>query len=287
MGLCYFAHTVNRATRLAMTTDLSLYRKEIQVAGTAPVRLSVIDIGPLQAPSKGTVVCLHGCGGHAEQWTNQINHLAKDHRVIAPDLRGHGKSEVPDSAYSLEEFLWDFTQLVHQLKVEEPFTLMAHSFGGPLGVTFTQGRLEAIDKLVLVASSPDMRLETWIEMILKSPISLSVLERLRPILLPKTFAPLFVIQRVTAGSLFRWRGWDLLPLIKKPTLIVGGQFDHIVRTKSLERMHKLIPNSRLEIIRYTRHLPHLERPAAVNRVIDGFLGQRKNWRDAPTEGMAG
>jgi pimeloyl-ACP methyl ester carboxylesterase len=187
----------------------------------------------------------------------------------------------------LEEFLWDFTQLVHQLKVEEPFTLMAHSFGGPLAITFTQGRLEAIDKLVLVASSPDMRLETWIEMILKSPISLSVLERLRPILLPKTFAPLFVIQKVTAGSLFRWRGWDLLPLIKKPTLIVGGQFDHIVRTKSLEKMHKLIPNSRLEIIRYTRHLPHLERPAAVNRVIDGFLGQRRNWRDAPTEGMAG
>lgn len=259
--------------------DLTPYRKEIRVSGTAPVRLSVIDVGPLSGPSKGTVVCLHGCAGSADQWVHQISHLAQGYRVIAPELRGHGRSEVPNSAYSLEEFLWDLTQVLSQLKVAEPFTIIAHSFGGPLALTFAQSRSESVSRLVLLASAPDMRLGAWIEAVLKLPISLAVLERFRAVILPKTFAPLFVIQRVTAGTLFRWRGWELLPQIKTPTLIIGGQFDHIVSPASLERMHQLIVNSRLEVVRYTRHLPHLERPQAVNRLIDRFLNGPRLWRE--------
>lgn len=261
--------------------DLSPYRREIQVAGTAPVRLSVVDVGPLAGPGKGTVVCIHGCAGHLEQWAPQIAHLAQEYRVVAPDLRGHGRSEVVASSYSLEEFLWDITQVLTQLQVAEPFILMAHSFGGPIAITFAATQPRRISRLVLVATGPRMRLNPLHEFIVRLPIPLGVLEGLRPVVMPKSYAPVAVIQRVLAGTLFRWDGGAVLPQVRTPTLIIAGQWDFIAPVSQAEETHRLLPDSRLEVVRYTRHLPHLERPEAVNRLIDRFLSGPRSWRDAP------
>lgn len=262
-------------------------RTSISVAGARPVRLSVIDVGPTDAaaPARGTIVCLHGAGGRAEQWGEQIAYFSRNHRVIAPDLRGHGRSEQPRSSYSLEEFLWDFTQLLDQMQVVAPFFLLAHSFGGPIALTFAAAQPQRLLKLVLVATAPEMHLNPFYEALLRLPLPLGLLERLRPALMPACFAPLFVLQRVLAGTLFPWRGWGLLPHIRTPTLIVGGQFDFIVPAAVLERTRAALPDARFELIRYARHLPQLERPAAVNRAIEAFIDRRRSWRgeheDAP------
>lgn len=258
-------------------------RTTITVAGTQPVRLSVIDIGPAEPPARGTIVCVHGAGGHAEQWKYQIAHFSRSYRVVAPDLRGHGQSEKPRSAYSLEEFLWDFTQMLELLKVAEPFTLMAHSFGGPIALTFAAAQPEHVGKLVLIATAPEMHLNPLYEALLKLPLPTRTLERLRPILMPQLHAPLFVLQRVLAGTLFPWRGWDLLPAVGIPTLIIGGQFDFIVPASVLQRMRADLPDARFEMVRYARHLPQLERPKAVNRDIEGFIERRRSWRGEQEE----
>lgn len=262
-----------------MAIDLTPYRKTIQVAGTAPVHLSVVDIGPLNPPGKGTVVCIHGCAGHLEQWAPQIAHLAADYRVIAPDLRGHGQSQVVGSAYSLEEFLWDITQVLTQLKVAEPFIMMSHSFGGPIAITFAATQAERVSRLVLIATGPQMRLNPLHEFIVKLPLPLGFLEGLRPVVMPKSYAPVSVIQRVLAGTLFRWDGRQILPQVQTPTLIIAGQWDFIAPVSQAEESNRLMPNARLEVVKYTRHLPHLERPDAVNRLIDRFLSGPKSWRE--------
>jgi pimeloyl-ACP methyl ester carboxylesterase len=84
---------------------------------------------------------------------------------------------------------------------------------------------------------------------------------------------------VLSGTLFPWRGWSLLPSIAAPTLILGGQFDFIVLPPTLTRMQSLMPNARFELIRYTGHLPQLERPESVNRHVEAFLEERRrSWR---------
>lgn len=261
-------------------------RTTITVAGTQPVKLSVIDTGPAQSPVQGTLVCIHGAGGQAEQWKFQIEHFSRRYRVIAPDLRGHGQSEHPRSAYSLEEFLWDFTQMLDALKVQEPFTLMAHSFGGPIALTFAAAQPHRINKLVLIATAPEMHLNWLYELLLRLPLPLRTLERLKPFLMPQIHAPLFVLQRVLAGTLFPWRGWDLLPTVRTPALIIGGQFDFIVPAAVLQRMRAGLPDARFELVRYARHLPQLERSAAVNRAIEGFIERRRSWRGEDEEAGA-
>lgn len=258
-------------------------RTTITVTGNAPVRLSVIDVGPTTTPPRGTVICVHGAGGHAEQWRYQIAHLSRHYRVIAPDLRGHGESEKPRTSYSLEEFLWDFTQLLTQLNVAEPFILLAHSFGGPIALTFAASHPAQLQKLVLIATAPEMHLNPLIETILKLPIPIEWLERLRPVFAPRMYAPLYVLRRVLAGTLFPWRGWELLPAVQTPTLLIGGQFDFIVPPPVLQRMHSGLSNARFELVRYARHLPHLERPNSVNRHIDGFIERRRSWRGEEEE----
>ncbi len=253
-------------------------RTTITIAGSALVRLSVIDTGPPALSGRGTIVCIHGAGGQAEQWKNQISAFSPHYRVIAPDLRGHGLSEHPHSTYSLEEFLGDFTQMLGQLAVEEPFILMAHSFGGPIALTFSAAQPQRISKLVLIATAPEMHLNPFYETLLKLPLPLHMLERLRPLLLSQLHAPLFVLKRVLAGTLFPWRGWHLLPDVRVPTLIIGGQFDFIVPVAMLLRMQSFMPSASFELVRYARHLPQLERPSAVNRDIEGFIERRRSWR---------
>jgi pimeloyl-ACP methyl ester carboxylesterase len=259
--------------------DLTPYRKEIPVAGTAPVKLSVVDVGPLEPPGRGTVVLIHGCAGNGEQWIKQIEHLAPQYRVIAPDLRGHGASQVPQSAYSLEEFCWDTTQVLTQLQVTEPFVLMAHSFGGPIAITFAATQPQRISRLVLIATGPEMHINPLHEWIVKLPIPLGMLESLRPVVMPASYAPVHVIQRILAGTLFRWDGYAVLPQVTTPTLIIAGQWDFIATVAQAETAQQLMPNARLEVVKYTRHLPHLERPDAVNRLIDRFLTGPRSWRE--------
>lgn len=251
-------------------------RTTVTVAGSAPVRLHVVERAP--AHPRGTMVFIHGAGGSAEQWAPQFEHFGRSYRVIAFDLRGHGQSETPRSAYTLEEFLWDFTQVLDRMHVAEPFVLAAHSFGGPIALTFTAAQPHRVARLALLATAPEMHLHPLYEMLIKLPIPLSTLERLRPIIAPKLHAPLFVIKRVLTSTLFPWRGWDLLPQITPPTLIIGGQFDFIVPPPLLQRMQRLIAGSRLDIIRYARHLPQLERPKAVNRALESFVDVRRSWR---------
>lgn len=255
-------------------------RTTVTIPGAPPVRLSVIDIGPTDtsAPARGTIVCVHGAGGQAEQWKFQIAHFSRHYRVIAADLRGHGQSDQPDAAYALAEFLWDFAQTLEQLHVAAPFVLMAHSFGGPIALTYAAAQPQQISKLVLVATAPEIHLNYFYELIIKLPLPLRMLERMRPALMPNLFAPLFVLGRVLNGTLFPWRGWGLLPGIQTPTLIIGGQFDFLVPPSVLQRTRAELPNARFELIRYARHLPQLERPDAVNRHIEGFIERRRSWR---------
>lgn len=252
-------------------------RTTVNVAGNRPVRLSVVDQTP--AHPRGTIVLLHGAGGDVTQWKHQIAHFGREYRIIAPDLRGHGHSEAPRSNYSLEEFLWDFAQVLERLQVEEPFVLIAHSFGGPIALTFASAQPRRVSRLVLIATAPEMHLSPYYEFLLKLPLPLAQLERLRPVLFPKLHAPLFVLQRVLAGTLFPWRGWDLLPSVTVPSLIVGGQFDFIVPVSALHRMCDQMPAAHFELVRYTGHLPQLERPDRVNRYVEAFLNERRrSWR---------
>ncbi|WP_410512352.1 alpha/beta hydrolase [Paenibacillus sp. BR2-3] len=83
------------------------------------------------------IVLLHGFCGSAEYWEKVIPLLSGSYRVIAPDLRGHGASDAPKGAYTIEQMADDVLSLLDALELSE-VTLLGHSLGGYITLSFAQ-----------------------------------------------------------------------------------------------------------------------------------------------------
>jgi 3-oxoadipate enol-lactonase len=114
------------------------------------VGLEVVDRGTGPA-----LVLVHGHGGAKEDFFDQIEDLARDHRIVTFDLRGHGESDGPEdeSAYSLDRFAADITNVVDALGIPT-FRLLGHSMGGMIVRRFVLVSPERVDALVLMNTSP-------------------------------------------------------------------------------------------------------------------------------------
>jgi long-chain acyl-CoA synthetase len=258
-------------------SEFETHRVRVQVQEKPPVHLSVIDAGPRDA---GTVLFfVQGAGGHALQWVNQLRHFSRRYHCIAPDLRGHGFSDQPRSGYTVERLTDDLVAVLDDLGVKKPVVLLAHSAGGLLAINFAARYPERLTKLALVNTAAQLPLSRLMRLGLRIPSVVMVL--IRPFLQRRGRfnAPPQVFKRMVENCVGEWQGWDLLPNITTPTLMVAGQLDWYVRPALSRRTAYEMPRARLEIVRAAGHQSPLERPAAVNRALERFLETGlRSWR---------
>ncbi len=260
-------------------------RTRIQVQARPAVYLSVIDAGPRQASP--VLFFVQGAGGHALQWVNQLRHFSPRYRCVAPDLRGHGQSDKPRDGYTVDRVTDDLVALLDGLEIQEPVVLLAHSAGGLLGINFAARYPERLTKLVLVNTAAQLPLSRAMRLGLRIPSVLMVL--IRPFLQRRGRfnAPPHIFKKFVENSVGSWHGWDLLPDITTPTLVIAGQRDWYVRPAMSRRTAYAMPRARLEMIRAAGHQAPLERPAAVNRALERFLQSGlRSWRSGVDDARA-
>ena len=101
----------------------------------------------------GTPVVLHhGLGVDLEAWRAQIDHLRRSHRVLAFDMRGHGRSP-PAPEYTIEAVVADLAEVTAGLP---PFWLVGHSFAGVVLTEFAGSHPERLRGLVYVDALGDV-----------------------------------------------------------------------------------------------------------------------------------
>ncbi|GAB2961352.1 alpha/beta hydrolase [Streptomyces pseudoechinosporeus] len=83
-------------------------------------------LGPDDAPA---LLLVHGWGGDGREWSPHAEALADRFRVLVPDLRGHGRSEVPAKGNTPAEMADDLAELIDALATG-PVTAVGHSMGG-------------------------------------------------------------------------------------------------------------------------------------------------------------
>lgn len=108
-------------------------------------------------PTGQPLVLLHGGSGRWQSFEDLIPELATQWHVIAPDLRGHGKSGRTPGRYRLRDYVDDVAALVRHL--ERPVRLFGHSLGGAVALLVaaqSQQRMQA----VAVGDAP-LNKETW------------------------------------------------------------------------------------------------------------------------------
>lgn len=267
---------------------------------TTQVELEDARICCLRQGCGPTVTLLHGIPLSLLTWRNNIAPLARDHAVIAFDLKGFGRSQKPPGDYSPQGHARVLGQLLDALGIRST-SLVASSYGCAPAIRFALANPERVDRLVLINSVGYPGGRHSLERLLRiggvaAMLRIALrhdrfgralfLSRLRrsyanPGALPKEVAEacfeLFLrdgAQERFLRTLIEFDEAALasdLPCVKQPALIVWGGRDRVLPVANARRIAQEIPGAQLHILPEAGHLPHEEAPDEVNRLIVDFL----------------
>ncbi len=117
---------------------------------------------PVRGDNGQTLVIIHGAGEHGGRYLHFVEHAVDEGwRVIAGDLRGHGRSGgVPTHLDNFEQYLEDLDLIWRHFGLEPQTTaVFAHSMGGLVAVRFAQTRRNRMSALALSAPLLGLRVQ--------------------------------------------------------------------------------------------------------------------------------
>jgi pimeloyl-ACP methyl ester carboxylesterase len=95
------------------------------------------------------VVLAHSLAGNIAHWAAQLEHLRKTRRAVALDFRGHGQSDTPNNGdYAIESLAGDMAAVVDRVRLER-FSLIGHSLGVGVAVTYAGANPDRVARLLL------------------------------------------------------------------------------------------------------------------------------------------
>lgn len=241
------------------------------------------------------MVILHGLFGTLDNWQTLAKRWAEQHRVIAVDLRNHGRSpHTPEHSYAAMSE--DVQELFLQLQLDAP-TLLGHSMGGKVAMQFALTYPELLARLVVLDIAPgfsDMRHQDGILEGLHA-VELAALES-------RQQADEMMAQHIRQPSVrqfllknlyrredhsFDWRlnlpaltenmaaiGAAInapQPFLKPALFVRGGKSDYITTEDKLHTIPALFPNSQVETIPDVGHWLHAEAPDKVFDFVNAFM----------------
>ena len=116
------------------------------------LRLHYLDWGGSEKPP---LIMLHGIARHAHTFDHLAADLARDYRVIAVDMRGHGDSAwSPEGAYLVEDYVKDIEGLVEQLQLRR-LTLLGNSTGGRVVQVLAGLRPDLVERVIVEDVGPE------------------------------------------------------------------------------------------------------------------------------------
>src|SRR5262245_14889785 len=97
------------------------------------------------------VVMLHGFPDYWYTWRDQMPVLAKQHQVVAVDLRGYNKSSQPEGVanYAVDKLVGDVSAVIKHFKRDKAI-IVGHDWGGFIAWSFAMAQPERIDRLIVL-----------------------------------------------------------------------------------------------------------------------------------------
>ncbi|MCB9418649.1 MAG: alpha/beta fold hydrolase [Ardenticatenaceae bacterium] len=239
------------------------------------------------------LLLVHGFPLDSAMWEFQLQDLADVARVIAPDLRGHGRSDSVPGPYSMKLFSDDIAGLLDYLNVSEPVVVCGLSMGGYIALDFYRRYPERVAGLILTATRAGADSEEGKAGRDKSIAAVEA-EGTEPVIagmLPKLMAPdsyeddelVDFVKEIMEGTsvegmigalqAIRDRP-DSTPTLGKiavPTLIIHGENDQIIPIAEAEAMYRAIEEAEMVVVENAGHLPNLEQPDIFNDAVVDFL----------------
>jgi pimeloyl-[acyl-carrier protein] methyl ester esterase len=243
------------------------------------------------------LVMLHGWGMSSNIFSNFMHFLTEEYRMLAPDLRGHGRSD-PGTGYSLENLAGDVEEWLDAMHITE-FYLLGWSLGGMVALELVEHLKNRPAKLILLSTTPCfVRQQTWTAGQPRAQVKIlarqfrrdshaaldsffisqfdgdgfdgeqmfSLRRELLDIsLLPGKDAGLGGLDTLMHADLRHRLGSDI------PTLVMHGDRDAIIPAAAGKYLSTHLPDAQWLELEHTGHAPFISHPQRCADAIRSFL----------------
>ncbi|MFX1294064.1 MAG: alpha/beta fold hydrolase [Promethearchaeota archaeon] len=246
------------------------------------------------------LVFLYGFLMNSWVFETQMEYFSKNYHAITIDYLGHGKSNKPESeAYELQDLAQYVEEALSQILRDEKVILVGHSMGGMIALIYatTPNLAKRLKGLVLMSTAPKLRnpgLDQYVEDLNAGKISFKDENATRNILVNlcfhrkykkehpdviETFVQsalnneVYVALRTMNSIVKKYNVENKLKDINCPTLILAGNKDGFIPPIESEKMHSVIPNSKLIIFApRISHMIQFEAQDDYHKAIEDFIG---------------
>lgn len=291
LGLLFLTGCLTHAAYFAITPyNEDQWRNEYAKKDftlSSGIHLKYHDVGPKEGK---TLVLIHGMGDSSRAWYLIGPELLKTYRLIAPDLPGHGLSEVPACCYKIENYEKDIAELLDSLKIDKA-VFVGHSMGAFIAQRFAADYPARVEKLILISSSDSAAgnkeldyvagaaqtsrgtqnskfTDHWwtITTVMPVPESLASKAKNERENIPKD------VWNADVKIMMDQNQKPDLAKINVPTLILWGEKDKIFSKADQDRLHSEIAHSEFKEYAGAGHTVQWEMPAEVTADIKAFVG---------------
>jgi pimeloyl-ACP methyl ester carboxylesterase len=268
--------------------------RELITVTTTRINVGDVELYTLDEGRGPVVMLVHGFPLDHTMWRGQVAGLSDAFRLIVPDLRGFGKSDVTAGTVTMAQMAADLAALLDALGIDRPISLVGLSMGGYVAFEFWSQFPHRLDRLVLcdTRAVADTKEIARGRLLMAQNVAFEGTKKVADTMLPKLFAAVTfdeqpelveatrsVIENTDpAGISAAQRGMaqraemsDRLQEISVPTLVVCGQLDAISSPTEMRRIAQAMPCARYVEVERAGHMAPLERPDVTNRAIGRFL----------------
>jgi pimeloyl-ACP methyl ester carboxylesterase len=228
-----------------------------------------------------TILMVHGAGGRAQIWQNQIPELGKKFHAVAIDLPGHGIT--PDAGItSISGYAKWIVNLVDSI-FHGGVILMGHSMGGAIIMNTSIIKPDHIRALILVSTGLKLKVAPQFLEGLKSNSASTVDAIIKYAYHPET-SPSVILEgarwmkdtpeEILYNDFNACNEFDMSEDAKGidlPTLIICGEQDMLTPPKLSNKIKDTINNSTLKLVPSSGHMVMIEKPVEFNRIVLEYI----------------
>jgi pimeloyl-ACP methyl ester carboxylesterase len=241
------------------------------------------------------VLLVMGLAYPAAAWFRQVPALAEHHRVLRVDNRGAGQTGlVPGAPYTVETMAEDCLAVLDAAGVAKAH-VVGISMGGLMAQELGLQHPHRVQSLTLMSTHPGTLHGVWpqeMQDFMAARAAMSAEER-GEFSIPFNYHPSTPREQIledwkvreagtagpegyaAQGGTALWSGWDRLPSMSVPTLVVHGAQDRLVVPENGEKIAGRVPDAKQVVVQDANHILTTDRTDEVNALLLGWFSENE------------